>query len=486
MRTPRRSWVAVCAAGALALAGCTAVEDDAEANGNANADANADNDANANADTENDADADTTDDGADGDADTEDADDGAAAPAGDIEIGDGVTEEPCPEAVNEDTGCIYLGVLSDLTEGPFAALAVPITDAQRNYWAQVNEAGGIAGFEVDIDTYTRDTKYQPAEHAAAYQQIEPNVLALAQSLGTVNTEAVLDDMDSNDVLAVPASWWSGYAFSENDQGLILETGYSYCTEAVVGLDWLTENHAEPASIAAVGYPGDYGGDSAAGVELWAEANGGPEVTVVPTGPNQVTGGQDAVVSAVLAANPDAVVLAVGPAETAEIVGTLAAEGYQGRFLGSLPTWNPALLESAAAPALTGLYNHMSPTQQWDGDSAGVAAMQESLGGEEPANGGYVIGWASSYPMHLLLETAAANGDLTRAGLRAAVDGLTVDFDGMAEPITYGGEGKEVAVSGVIVGTPSADAPLGIQTENDFYHGTTFDGLDYASACSASS
>ncbi|WP_256838740.1 ABC transporter substrate-binding protein [Ornithinimicrobium faecis] len=473
MRTPRRSLVVVCAAGALALAGCTAVEDEPDDTDNA-AEEVAEADA-ADVDA-----ADSTDEGSDA------GDDEEATGGGEITIGDGVTEEACPEAVSEDTGCIYLGVLSDLTEGPFAALAVPITDAQRNYWAQVNEAGGIQGYEVDIDTYTRDTKYQAAEHAAAYQQIEPNVLAIAQSLGTVNTEAVLGDMDSNDILAVPASWWSGYAFSENDQGLILETGYSYCTEAVVGLDWLTENHAEPASIAAVGYPGDYGGDSAAGVELWAEANGGAEVTVVPTGPNQVTGGQDAVISAVLAANPDAVVLAVGPAEAAEIVGNLAAEGYQGRFLGSLPTWNPALLESAAAPALTGLYNHLSPTQQWDGDSAGVAAMKESLGGEEPANGGYVIGWASSYPMHKLLETAAQNGDLTRAGLRAAVDGLNVDFEGMAEPITYGGEGKDVAVSGVIVGTPSADAPLGIATEAEFYHGTTFDGLDYTSACSASS
>ena len=55
-----------------------------------------------------------------------------------------MTQEACPDAVNPDNGCIYLGVLSDLTEGPFAALAVPITDAQRAYWAQVNEEGGIA------------------------------------------------------------------------------------------------------------------------------------------------------------------------------------------------------------------------------------------------------------------------------------------------------------------------------------------------------
>ncbi|HLS45298.1 MAG TPA: ABC transporter substrate-binding protein [Ornithinicoccus sp.] len=467
----RRRLVALTAATGLALSACTAVDDDPEST--------------------------TTEDSAvgnDTDTDTETATDGAPADdgaatgdaAGEITIGDGVTEEPCPDGVNPDNGCIYLGVLSDLTEGPFAALAVPITDAQRNYWAQVNEDGGIAGFDVDIDTYTRDTKYQPAEHAAAYQQIEPNILAIAQSLGTVNTESVLDDMDANDIVAVPASWWSGYQFAENDKNLIMEFGYSYCVESMVGLDWFVENHGDVTSVAAVGYPGDYGGDSAAGAQLWAEANGVEDVTVVPTGPNQVTGGQDAVVSAVMAAQPDVVILAVGPAENAEIVGKLAAGGFTGRFLGSLPTWNPALLESAAAPALTALYNHMTPTEQWDGTSEGTEMMKASLDGELPANGGYIIGWVMNYPMHALLEKAAGEGDLTRAGVRAAMDGLEVDFAGMGEAITYGGDGAEVATSGMIIGTPNAEAPLGIETSNEFYHGPTFEAVDYSQACSASS
>ncbi|MGA8047996.1 MAG: ABC transporter substrate-binding protein, partial [Dermatophilaceae bacterium] len=343
MRKPRpiSRAVALAAAGALVLAGCTAVDES-------------------------------------GDGDTADGTETSATD--EIQIGDGVTEEPCPEAVDPENGCIYLGVLSDLTEGPFAALAVPIVDGQRAYWEQVNAAGGIAGYEVDIDTYTRDTKYQAAEHAAAYQQIEPNILALAQTLGTVNTEAILPDMDAADIVGAPASWWSGYAFEENDFGLILENGYSYCTEAIVGLDWFAENNSAPESVAAVGYPGDYGGDSAAGVQKWADANGiaAENVTIVPTGPNQVTGNQDAVVSAISQANPDVVVLAVGPAENAEIVGKLAAGGFTGRFMGSLPTWNPALLESAAAPALTALYNHMSIGEQWDGESEGLNAMKETL------------------------------------------------------------------------------------------------------------
>ncbi len=405
------------------------------------------------------------------------------AAGGNITIGPGVTKEPCPKAVNKSTGCIYLGILSDLSEGPFAALAVPITDAQRNYWKKVNESGGISGFEVDVDTYTKDTKYQPAEHSAAYQQIKSKILALAQTLGTVNTAAILPDMDSNDIIGVPASWWSGYHFTESDKGLILENGYSYCSEAIVGLDWFAEKQAKPTSVAAVGYPGDYGGDSSAGVKLWAEANGVANVTVVPTGPNQVRGNQDAVVAAVSKANPDVVVLAVGPAENAEIIGKLVAGGFKGRFMGSAPTWNPALLQSAAAPAITARYNHMSPTEQWDGSSAAVTAMKASLGGQLPKNNGYVIGWAMNYPLHAALLAAAKNGDLTRAGLRKAVNGLQVSFDGMAPKVTYGGNGKELSSGGMIVSTPDGASPLGLKSSGTFYTGTTFAKIPYAKACS---
>lgn len=483
--TPRRL-LALCAVGALALAGCSTVDDEEENLGDPGNNAQEDT-----AEDEGDEEEDTADEGDDTDEPTDDDSDTTADAGGeasypdDIAFDEGVTEEPCPDAVNEDNGCIYLGVLSDLTEGPFAALAVPITEAQENYWAQVNEAGGIAGqFDVDVTTYQRDTKYQAAEHASQYQQIEPDILALAQSLGTVNTEGVLDQMDANDVVAIPASWWSGYNFTDNDHGLIVEAGYSYCVEAAVGLDWYGENHSEVGSVAAVGYPGDYGGDSAAGVETWAEINGVSEVTVVSTAPNQVVGDQGAAIEQLAGANPDVIVMAVGPAEAAEIAGSLAGLGYEGRFLGSLPTWNPALLDSPAGPVLEAQYNHMIPSQGWDGDAEGAEAMREAYDGDVPDNHGYIFGWLISYPMHDLLDAAAQNGDLTRAGLRDAVNGLEVDFGGMAQAVTYGGEGKDVAAYQLRAGTPSADAPMGMDTPNETYEGSTFDEMEYTSACSA--
>lgn len=405
--------------------------------------------------------------------------------ATELVTGQGVTEEACPDAINPDNGCIYLGVLSDLTEGPFAALAVPITDAQGDFWRLVNERGGLNGYDIDIDKNTRDTKYIADEHAAQYNQISGNIAAIAQTLGTVNTESVLDDMIAKSLVAVPTTWWSGFAFDANDGGIVMESGYSYCTEAIVGLDWFADNHGKPASVQAVGYPGDYGGDSAEGVKRWAEVNGAELKEYVPTAPNQVAGNQDAVVSKVAAANPDVVVLGIGPAETAEIIGKLAAGGFTGRFMGALPTWNPALLDSPAAGAITGLYNHMSPYQNWDGDSKGIADMKEALAGELPTNGGYIIGWAIGYPMKAALEKAIENNDISPEGIASVVDGLVASYEGMAPDQKYGGDPQANAIQSVYVGQPNAEVELGMETIAQAYVGTTFDQTDYSAACVAS-
>ena len=99
----------------------------------------------------------------------------------------GVTSEPCPEAVNEDNGCIYLGQISDLTEGPFAPLGVPITDAMKAFWQRVNEDGGIGGYDIDVDRVRPDNLYNPETHKQVYNEIKGDVLALAQTLGSPTT-----------------------------------------------------------------------------------------------------------------------------------------------------------------------------------------------------------------------------------------------------------------------------------------------------------
>jgi ABC-type branched-subunit amino acid transport system substrate-binding protein len=392
----------------------------------------------------------------------------------------GVTASPCPGSAHSDRGCIYLGTLSDLT-GPFAALAVPATAAQKAFWDRVNRERGIGGaYDVDVATYTRDNKYNPATHVARYQEIQPKVLALAQSLGTAASLAALPLYKRENVIAVPGSFWSGWEFEAN----ILESGSNYCMEAMNGLDYAVE-HFHPGTAMAVHFAGDYGGDYAAGFEIAARARGLRVLTDVETQPKAVAGSQEAAIDAIVRNVPDVVGLAVSPGDMAEIVGGAVARGFPGRFIGAVATWTPGLLDSPAASAIE---DHYLATGQWGPfgtDSPGHRAMREALGGVEDPNEGYTLGWGLSYPLKSALEQAVAAGDLTRAGLVAAASHLqSVDYEGMlpAEAGTFAGEPTRTVFRQTLVAKPDRAAPTGLSVVKDFFAGPTAATYPFEGPC----
>jgi ABC-type branched-subunit amino acid transport system substrate-binding protein len=401
--------------------------------------------------------------------------------SGAVKTDKGVTTAPCPGSTHTDRGCIYLGVLSDLTVGPFRALAVPLTDGQKAFWKTVNDGNGIGGkYDVDISTYTRDNKYNPQEHVAQLRQILPNILALAQSLGTPTTIAAKDIMADENLVAAPASWWSGWSFDD----LVIESGYNYCVESMNGLDWATETFGKPTKLMAVHYPGDYGGDSAAGVAKWASKNGVafPKANDVQTAPNATAGNQDGPVAAILKAKPNVVVIATGPAEMAEIVGKTAAQGFKGRFIGSVPTYNPAVLKSAAKNAIIGLYNYVGPWGPWQTDDEAHKAIRAAAGSTLPTNEGYTAGWIWSYPLKAVLEKALDEGDLTRAGVKAAVKDVTVDYQGALPNKKYSGDPNANVVRESLIGKPDPSAPLGASVVKPFFVGPTAKDFSFTEPC----
>jgi ABC-type branched-subunit amino acid transport system substrate-binding protein len=391
----------------------------------------------------------------------------------------GVTKEPCPDAVDKNKGCIYLGTISDLTAGPFKALAVPITESQKAFWKRVNTAGGIGGYEVNVAQYVKDNKYDPQTHSQVYQEIKPKVLALAQTLGSPQTAAILPDMKSSNVIGAPASWTSSWAFEDN----ILESGTNYCFEAMNSVDYAVETW-KPKSVAAVHYQGDYGDDGAAGARIAAEAHG-LAFTDIQTSPGQDN--QGAAITRLLGAKPDLVILTTAPAEAAAIIGGAAKQGFQGRVIGTSPTWNPALLKSPAAPALRALYLQSAPWAPYGADTPGHRAMREAIGSAFRAgpSDGWTAGWVWSYPMKAALEKAVADKDLTRAGLLEAVKSLeTVDYEGMlpAEAGRFGGEPADRVFRKSLIAKPDPSAPTGVTVAEDLFAGPTAEKHDFTKPC----
>lgn len=413
------------------------------------------------------------------------ADQGPTTDAGGIKTDFGVTKEACPQAIDKTKGCIYLGTLSDLTVGPFKPLAIPITDAQKAFWNRVNKNGGIGGYEIDVTTYVKDNKYDPQTTNQVYQEIKPKILALTQTLGSPTTAAILPDLKASNIVAAPAAWTSGFAFED----VILESGASYCVESMNAVDWAKGAKPATKSIMAVHYPGDYGDDAAAGAKYAAEKLG-LTFTSVATSPGADK--QAGAISQIISAKPDVVILTTAPTEAAVIVGQVGAaaqtSGYAPIFVGTSPTWNPALNASAAAPAFAALYFQSAPWGPWGSDTAGHKAMREALGTPSPLSDGYTAGWVWAYPLKAALEKAAQNKDLTRAGLLAAAKSLTsVDYEGMlpAGSGNYAG-GPNATVRVTQIAKPDKTAPTGVVTVQPLTAGPTAAGFTLDKPCFAAS
>lgn len=410
-------------------------------------------------------------------------DDGDEGGAGGVTTDVGVTTEACPEAVNPDNGCIYLGILTDLT-GPFAGFGSPLTTAQEAFWQRVNESGGIqaegvdTAYDVDVTTYQENTGYDPTEHSRLYEEMKPSILALAQTLGTPTTQAILPDMEASDVLAAPA----GYTSLFNFEDVIIESSANYCVETMNSVDYAVEEYGIE-SVMAVHFEGDYGGDAAGGAMLAAEAHG-LNFEPVPTPPGAEQ--QAEAVGRIVAGQPDLVIVTTGPTEAAAIVGGAAAEGFTGRFIGTNPSYNPALIgpDSPAREAILNLYQAGGAFPDWSADTPAHQAMRDALGTPDDLNDGYTAGWMWQYPIKAALEAALAEGDLTRAGLRAAATSLTtVDYEGMLPPEAgnYAG-GPEAQVRESLISDPDPDQPTGLSTVRDFFVGPTAEAWEPTVPC----
>lgn len=387
----------------------------------------------------------------------------------------GVTSEPCPEAVDEEKGCIYLGMISDLT-GVFAGVGVPLTDGGQAFWRQVNEAGGIGDYEIDATTYVKDNEYNPDVHAQAFAEINDEVLAMAQSLGTAATEAMLRDSDAENLVVIPATLGSNWLFEDR----VLELGSSYCAESMNVVDYGVDELGAD-SVAVVHFPGDYGDDSAVGARIAAEARGADFVDI-PTGPGADQ--QAAAVAAVLDSQADIVVVSTGPLELAAVVGGAVAQGFAGKFIGSIPTWNAALLASPAGPALEASYLWASSFPGYAADTPGHDAMRAAAGDADP-NEYFALGWTGGYLMKAALEKAIEDDDLTREGVLAAAKSLTeVDSEGMLPDGSgnYAGDPNEAAIRATQLFTPAPKAPGGVEPLADPFTGPTAEGYDFQEAC----
>jgi len=420
----------------------------------------------------------------------------AVTTASTVKTGVGVTSDPCPEAIGSfptgadpSKGCIYLGLINDYT-GPYGALGPALELGQRSFWLWANTAGGIGDYSVAI-VEGGDAQYNPAKHLEIYNSQREEVAALAMSLGTPQTLFILDELDKDDMVAAPMSWYSGYAYKDFDKGLIIEFGATYCAQGMNAMDWAAASlPVDIKKIGIIGTAGDYGGDWAKGVRAAAEAN---NVEVAWEYLPPATEFDVAQAVGLMVTQPvDAYFPALEPPQMAQVAGGAFQQGVQSIAMMAAPSFNDSFVREGFA--LAPLFNSKTMfvaafVEPYEANTAGHAAMRATFEavGQTTGNLFVTAGWASQYHLKGVLEAAIKGGDITRAGIRRAAANVDVQSDGMMVKRSLGQNRGDVET---FIGVPSDKDEdgntilSGITTLESRYVGPTAEARDWnAGPCS---
>jgi ABC-type branched-subunit amino acid transport system substrate-binding protein len=339
----------------------------------------------------------------------------ASSGAGSIKTGPGITDKT-----------ITLGVLTDLS-GVFAPLAQPLTQANQLYWKQQNAKGGVCNRTVDL--IVKDHGYDPQKAVVQYRDMAPKIAGLQQLLGSPITAALLPTLKSDRMISLLSAWPS--SLLGND--FVIEIGAPYDIEMINALDYLkSKGMIKPGDkIGHVYYEGEYGENGLKGTKYYASKNGMSvvEQKIQPT--DEDMSGQ---VAAFKRAGVKVIAVTTGPKQLASIAGIAASQGLNVPIVGNNPTFDPAVMASPAAKALTAnayIAGSISPFTLDQPKVKEAGDQYVKAQGEKDAKASVQFGYVQAQVMNEILTKACSDKDLSREGLIKAAHQLSgVDTGGL--------------------------------------------------------
>ena len=344
---------------------------------------------------------------------------------------------PAPQPTTGfDGSTIKLGYLTDQS-GSLAIVGGPLLAGSQLYWDWLNDSsGGVAG-KYRVELVVGDTKDSEGQTVQEYQRIKDDVVMFAEVLSTPPTQALLEFLKEDGVVAVPGSLAGAWA----REPLLLPNGAAYEFEAINLAQWYVNQSglASASDVYCVIYVNDkYGRDSLRGLEFAVDRLG------ITLAESQTINRGDRAFTAQVTAFSDAgctVIFAITvPTEQNAILAEAAGQGLDPVWLGLLPAY--LNLYAAGLPDLyTNFYVALDAPNLNDTSIPGMAKFLERFEtyGTGSLNTFLLSGYYQTIAVHALLEKAAALGDFSRAGIQAAMAQLgEVDLEGLvAENYVYG-------------------------------------------------
>ena len=360
-----------------------------------------------------------------------------------------------------DGSTIKVGVISDLS-GPVAIIGAPLTAGGQVYYDYINSQGGIAG-KYQIETVEVDHQYNPATAVQVYNQVKDDVVVIGQLLGTPITNAVLESLKEDGLVAAPASLDAFWVREQN----LLPIGAPYQIQAINGLDWWVSEGGGSVDQVYCSFIQDdpYGEAGQEGIDFAAE-HLGFEIAEIA---RYVSGDTDfsAQVQQLQGAGCEVVFLVATPSVTGGTLGAAAASEYRPQWLGLSPTWINALAGSPLAPYLQAFFVVIGEGSTWGDESVpGMDTMIERLdefAPDQEPDYYFTFGYVQAQATVQVLEAAVANGDLSRDGIIEALNTLgRVSFDGLSGDYFYGTPTERVPATENTIFAVNPEVPNGVE------------------------
>jgi ABC-type branched-subunit amino acid transport system substrate-binding protein len=350
---------------------------------------------------------------------------------------------------------VVLGAMTDKS-GAFKTLGIGVTQGNELWAKDFNDAGGVCGRKVRLETVDHGYKADTAK--TLYPQIEPKVLGFVQMLGSPITAALKPNLASDRVTATPASWSSELL----DNPYVMIVGTTYDVEMIDGLSYLQEQGMikDGDTIGHIYIDGEYGQNGLRGSQFYAQKHGMKLRDVkITSSDNDLTN----IVTGLKGEGVKAIAVTTTPTQTGSALAADKALGLNVPVIGNNPTFDPTLLKSPAAGALDKLFVVASSVPfSADIPKAKEVAQKYKAAYQEAPTAGTPYGYAVGEVWGTVLKKACDNKDLTRDGIQAALKQTTsAGTENLVAPLDFSKPGWPPTRQ-VYAATPDATAEGGIR------------------------
>ena len=330
---------------------------------------------------------------------------------------------------------VRVGEITDLS-GPAAAVGKPLTEGHRVFFRALNDAGGIAGWRVEM--VEKDAQFSPQGHKQAYGEIKNQVALIAQSFETPTTAAILDEARADRMVVSPTRALSHLAREEN----LLLIGTTYRVETMNALDYLRADKGarEGSKVGIVHQNDEYGQDALAGFEKAAAAFRFAVVQKLSYSPGERS--FTAQVAQLRDSGAQFVHLAVTPSQVGPILSAAEQRGFRPVWTMDGVAFDPTVLTVGKLPVE--LFRSVYVTSSlatWAEGAPGMSKMLEHVQRYSPnqaPSASFTFGYAQAWVVSELIRHAIERDDLTREGLlRTFTELRDVETGGLLPALSYG-------------------------------------------------